>query len=723
MRHLILLSVTVLCLTVTTLGQNPVIQSVIGQVHADSIVATLERLQSFGTRYALDDNRKEIATWMMAKFSSYGYTDVKLDSFQVFFNDSTYWQYNVVCTLTGKTSPGEVCIIGGHYDSYCNTNADSLAPGVDDNGSAVAATLEAARVMKLMDYQPESTIRFILFAGEELGFWGSNNLVSKSIEAGEDIRLVMNLDMIAFNPDSLPEVYLFSYKGAESAFLLASDVFPLYTNLSVVTGPADFESRSDSYIFWQKGFQATWAFEYDFNDYYHTVDDVVSNCNISYCAEIAKGAIATIMEMQFLPFPQGLVAHSSKDNITLNWKPTGNPNLKGYKIYRSENDSSGFVPLNTAPIADTFFVDPSVETKKDYYYFVTMIGHSLQESVASNTVTGVRFGFTDTLLVVACLKEQQTTPDSIRQFYASVLDSIPFRWFDMNRDHPLTLGTLSQHRNTLWIINSLDYDKIPDQLTGDLESFFANHGNMMFAGFSFTRFMLGSIGFPLKIPENSILSHYFRVDSSDKKISSYMYRAYPDEERYDTLRVDPGKSMKTGYPGELYNIEVFAPASGGKPIYRFDSKYDPATPKGSQQDKIVGLEYMGDDFKTILLSFPLYYIDTSDARSLMKIVIRDKFGNPLAVPESKDLRNLAVQVFPNPFSDETTISFSVQETGNIQIRVCNLFGEEVGQVINQSVETGKPTVHFSTRDIPSGIYFCSIRAGNMVGGVKMVVVK
>ncbi len=357
MRHLILLSVTVLCLTVTTLGQNPVIQSVIGQVHADSIVATLERLQSFGTRYALADNRKEITTWMMAKFSSYGYTDVKLDSFQVFFNDSTYWQYNVVCTLTGKTSPGEVCIIGGHYDSYCNTNADSLAPGVDDNGSAVAATLEAARVMKLMDYQPESTIRFILFAGEELGFWGSNNLVSKSIEAGEDIRLVMNLDMIAFNPDSLPEVYLFSYKGAESAFLLASDVFPLYTNLSVVTGPADFESRSDSYIFWQKGFQATWAFEYDFNDYYHTVDDVVSNCNISYCAEIAKGAIATIMEMQFLPFPQGLVAHSSKDNITLNWKPTGNPNLKGYKIYRSENDSSGFVPLNTAPIADTFFVD------------------------------------------------------------------------------------------------------------------------------------------------------------------------------------------------------------------------------------------------------------------------------------------------------------------------------------------------------------------------------
>jgi hypothetical protein len=691
-------------------------------VRSDSIVATLGHLQGYGTRYALADNRKVIATWIMNKFLTFGYTDVKLDSFQVNYNDSAYWQYNVICTLTGLSSPGEVCILGGHYDSYCTTHPDSLAPGVDDNGSAVAATLEAARVMKLMNYQPQSTISFILYAGEEMGYWGSKNHIFKSIEVGDDICLMMNLDMIAFNPDSLQEVYLFRYKGAESAFYLSSRAFQQYTNLSVLTGPVDFEFRSDSYIYWQNGFQATWAFEYDFNDYYHSVNDIVSNCNIGYCAQITRGVLATIMEMQFLPFPQGIVAHSSADNITLNWKPTGNTNLKGYKIYRSENDSTGFVQINRPLITDTFYIDPTVETKKDYYYFVTMISNSFEESVASGTVHGARFGFTDTLLVVACLKETQTTPDSIVQFYASVLDTIPFRWFELNKDHPLTLATLSQYRNTLWVINSLNYDKITDQVSADLETFFANHGNMMFAGFSFTRFMLGSIGFPLKIAENSILSQYFRIDSAFKNINSYMYRAYPDEDGYDTLFVDPGKSMKVGYPGELYNIEVFTPEPGGNPVYRFDSKYDPGTQQGSQQDKIIGLEYMGNDFRTILLSFPLCYIDTGDARSLMLHVIKNKFNNPTGITQISN-NALRVTIYPNPVNQTTIFSYTLKEPGLVKLNIYDHFGRLVFRPVNSYQLSGKHEEIWNSGDLHTGIYFYRIEAGKQIGRGKLVVNK
>lgn len=695
-------------------GQNPVIQSCIGQVSSDSILATLEHLQGFGTRYALANNRREVATWIRNEFFSYGYTDVKLDSFQAEYKDSTYWQYNVICALPGTSAPSEICILGGHYDSYCTLNPDSLAPGVDDNGSAVAATLEAARVIKLLNYQPESTIRFILFAGEELGFWGSNFQTVKSVETGEEITLMMNLDMIAYNPDSLMEVYLFRYKGAGSAYNLASGVYQQYTNLSVVTGPFDFQHRSDSYPFWQSGFQATWAFEYDFNDFYHTAEDVVSNCNIEYCAEITRGALAAIMEMQFLPFPQGITARSSAENITISWKPTINPNLKGYRIFRSENDTAGFVPLNTTLITDTFYVDQSVRTKKDFYYHVKLVNDSLQESVASTVVHGARFDFNDTLLVVACLKDVQSTPDSVLNFYSAILDSIPFRWFDLNKEHPLTLATLSQYRNTLWVINSLDYDYIPDQLAGDVETFFGNHGNMMFAGFSFCRFMLGGIGFPSKIPEGSVVNGYFRIDSVDKKISSYMYRAYPNEEGYDTLWLDTHKSFKPGYPGELSNIEVFTPAQGGNPVYRFDSKYDPGTAQGAQQGKIVGMEYLGNDYKTILLSFPLYYLDTADARRLMKHVIRNKFVNPLGIPWTADSGNSGMKIFPNPSSGLFTLSLpDIFSEGALSI--LNLNGREL---MKQPISG--PTAQVDISYLPRGLYTVKVLADGMIQVGKII---
>jgi hypothetical protein len=719
MKRTFLIPLTVLWLTISTHGQNPVIQSVIGQVCSDSIQRTLQHLQFFGTRYCLADNRKEIATWIMNKFSSYGYADVKLDSFEVTHDDSLYKQYNVVCTLHGARTPGEVCVIGGHYDSYCSPDPDSIAPGVDDNGSAVAATLEAARVLKLLNYQPESTIRFILFAGEELGYWGSKYQAGKSKEAYEDIRLMMNMDMIAYNPDSTDSVYVFKYKGAESAYYQAKRAFHLYTGLSVADGPFEFQHRSDSYPYWQFGYQATWAFEYFFNDFYHTADDVVSNCNIGYCAEIAQGTIATIMEMQFLPFPQGIVAESSRESITISWKPTENNNLKGYKLYRSENHTAGFVQLNSAMITDTFYIDLTVETTKDYYYFVTLINNSLEESVASGTVHGVKFGFTDTLLVVTCMKDTQTTPDSIVQFYNSVLDSIPFRWFDMNKDHPLTLATLSQYRNTLWIINSLEYDKITDQAAGDLETFFDNHGNMMFAGFSFCRFMLGNIGFPSKVPEGSPVRNYFRIDSVSKKINSLMYRAYPDKEVFDTLHVDIHKSFKPGYPGELYNIEVFSPAPGGNPIYRFDSKYDPGTQQGSQQDKIIGLEYMGDDYKTLLLSFPLYYIDTADARRLMNYVVKNKFTWPTGVPLITDY-GLRITNYPNPVIQSTTFSYALKEPGQVSIQIFNSFGQLVAEPFNASQLKGEQKVTWNAGNLPEGIYFYRIQVGKEAGGGKMI---
>jgi len=73
--------------------------------------------------------------------------------------------HNVIADLPGREAPGEVLLIGAHYD------AAPRAPGADDNGTGVAALLELARVLK--DRPMRRTVRLAFFTLEEVGLVGS----------------------------------------------------------------------------------------------------------------------------------------------------------------------------------------------------------------------------------------------------------------------------------------------------------------------------------------------------------------------------------------------------------------------------------------------------------------------------------------------------------------------------------------------------------------------
>ena len=75
--------------------------------------------------------------------------------------------YNVIAELRGTDKPDEMVIIGGHLDSWDG------ATGTTDNGTGVATTLEAARLLTKVGARPRRTIRFMLWTGEEQGLLGS----------------------------------------------------------------------------------------------------------------------------------------------------------------------------------------------------------------------------------------------------------------------------------------------------------------------------------------------------------------------------------------------------------------------------------------------------------------------------------------------------------------------------------------------------------------------
>lgn len=96
--------------------------------------------------------------------------------------------YNVVADIPGTEFPDEYVIVGAHIDSW------DAATGANDNGTGVAATMEAARLLKESGVKPKRTIRFILFAGEEIGMYGSRGYVRDHPDLMEKISAVLVMD-------------------------------------------------------------------------------------------------------------------------------------------------------------------------------------------------------------------------------------------------------------------------------------------------------------------------------------------------------------------------------------------------------------------------------------------------------------------------------------------------------------------------------------------------
>jgi aminopeptidase S len=98
---------------------------------------------------------------------------------------------NVIAELPGVHQQEAALMVGAHLDSVAG------GPGINDNGSGVAAVLELAKQARRLGYQPQAPIRFAFWAAEEAGLFGSKEYVESLGEAAdEEIVAVVNLDML-----------------------------------------------------------------------------------------------------------------------------------------------------------------------------------------------------------------------------------------------------------------------------------------------------------------------------------------------------------------------------------------------------------------------------------------------------------------------------------------------------------------------------------------------
>lgn len=79
--------------------------------------------------------------------------------------------------------------------------------------------------------------------------------------------------------------------------------------------------------------------------------------------------------------------------------------------------------------------------------------------------------------------------------------------------------------------------------------------------------------------------------------------------------------------------------------------------------------------------------------------------------------------YPNPFNPSTTISYGLPESAFVQVRVYDILGRQVSELVNQLQESGTHSVQFNAGQLGSGTYLVRFEAGGRVFTRKMLLIK
>ena len=81
------------------------------------------------------------------------------------------------------------------------------------------------------------------------------------------------------------------------------------------------------------------------------------------------------------------------------------------------------------------------------------------------------------------------------------------------------------------------------------------------------------------------------------------------------------------------------------------------------------------------------------------------------------------QNFPNPFNPKTVISYELRVTSNAKLKVFDVLGNEVAELVNEKQNAGSYSVDFDGSNFSSGIYFYRLDAGEFSETKRMMLIR
>jgi hypothetical protein len=181
---------------------------------------------------------------------------------------------NVVGMIRGNEHPEKYVVIGAHYDhlGYGDNGSLYAGPepkihnGADDNASGTAGLLELAAWF--VKHPPKHSLVFMAFSGEELGLLGSDYWVKNPTLPLENIRAMINMDMIGRSTDRNLQIFGVGSSADWTALIDAANDDSLR-----LTKTPDGTGASDHTSFYNARIPVLHYFTGTHSDYHRPSDD------------------------------------------------------------------------------------------------------------------------------------------------------------------------------------------------------------------------------------------------------------------------------------------------------------------------------------------------------------------------------------------------------------------------------------------------------------------
>jgi hypothetical protein len=304
---------------------RPIVTSVkraIGEVSTSRIYGYEKALFDFDSKHITKPGNKLAGEYLFDRYRAFGYEP----EFQWFEPRGALGgrSANVVATLKGTENPELVYVVSSHYDS----NASS--PGADDDSSATAALLEAARVLARRPLP--ATVIFASFTGEESGLLGSREFVRRAQESGMRIVGALNNDMIGWANDyRLDNTIRYSNAGIRDVQHAAAFLTKLIAYDALYFKATDAAAYYEAYGDIVGGIG---SYPVLGNPHYHQPTDLLETVNHELVAETSKVTLASIMLLASSPARlKDLKADSQAGGpVTVTWAVSPEKGVTGYIV-------------------------------------------------------------------------------------------------------------------------------------------------------------------------------------------------------------------------------------------------------------------------------------------------------------------------------------------------------------------------------------------------------
>ena len=372
---------------------DPRIVKLVASISEERLGNILKKLESFETRSTLSSTTSTTRgvgaarQWILDEMRSYSpKLQVSFDAYQVAPQGRitrTVDLRNVMAILPGR-SPRRI-YVSGHYDTVArpggqgasnasggtppadpdartappadpNAPLDNLAPGVNDDGSGTALTIELARVFSQSGIDFDATLVFMCHAGEEQGLVGARLHAQKAAAEKIPIEAVLNNDIVGNDRGGSgiidgATIRLYSEGPEDSPSRALARFVQRWGGRYVpshkvrpMARPDRFSRGGDHSAYNQLGFTAVGFRESRENfTRQHDVRDTYEGISLPYLAQNARVNAAAAATLALAPAPPSVLNDRNQPMITrapsgydANLRWTASPGAAAYRIFWRE---------------------------------------------------------------------------------------------------------------------------------------------------------------------------------------------------------------------------------------------------------------------------------------------------------------------------------------------------------------------------------------------------